>query len=192
MLCEGPLHPLKGRSPPTTPETYPRRVMAVFPIRTWGDLVLASVAEPVESIDASIDGLIEDMLETMYEAPGVGLAAPQIGVLRRVFVFDVGEGPHAVINPEVVEASGEWEFEEGCLSIPGWYWPIVRPGYAKVRGLDADGELVEHEGDELLGRVLQHETDHLDGMLLLARLGRAERKQALRALREEAMGLPTE
>ena len=166
--------------------------MAVFPIRTWGDLVLTSVAEPVDTIDESLDRLIEDMLDTMYDAPGVGLAAPQIGVPRRVFVFDVGEGPNAVINPELLETSGEWEFDEGCLSVPGRYWPIVRPNYAKVRGLDADGNEVVHEGDELLGRVLQHETDHLDGMLLLKRLNRSVRKEALRALREEAMGLPSE
>ncbi|MDH3469767.1 MAG: peptide deformylase [Acidimicrobiia bacterium] len=166
--------------------------MAVFPIRTWGDLVLTSVAEPVDTIDESLDRLIEDMLDTMYDAPGVGLAAPQIGVPRRVFVFDVGEGPNAVINPELVETSGEWEFDEGCLSVPGRYWPIVRPNYAKVSGLDGDGNEVVHEGDELLGRVLQHEIDHLDGMLLLKRLGRSVRKEALRALREEAMGLPSE
>ena len=166
--------------------------MAVFPIRTWDDLVLTSIADPVESIDDSVDRLIEDMLDTMYDAPGVGLAAPQIGVPRRVFVFDVGEGPHAVINPQLLETSGEWEFDEGCLSVPGRYWPIVRPGYAKVLGLDADGNEVVHEGDELLGRVLQHELDHLDGMLLLKRLGRSERKVALRELRGEAMGLPSE
>lgn len=164
--------------------------MAIFPIRTWGDLVLTSTADPVDDVDDKVRRLVDDMLETMYDAPGVGLAAPQIGVSRRLFVFDVGDGPHAVVNPELVETSGEWEFDEGCLSVPGRFWTITRPGFARVRGLDRNGDPVEHAGDELLGRVLQHETDHLDGHLLLERLTRRIRKQALRQLREEAMGLP--
>jgi peptide deformylase len=129
------------------------------------------------------------MLETMYDAPGVGLAAPQIGVAKRFFVGDVGEGPMVMVNPEMVETSGEWTFDEGCLSVPGHFWPISRAGFARVRGLDLDGNEIEYAGDELLGRLLQHEIDHLEGTLLLQRLSRWTRKQALRDLREESLGL---
>ncbi len=129
------------------------------------------------------------MLETMYEAPGVGLAAPQIGISKRIFVADIGEGPFAMINPEVVEVSDTWTFDEGCLSVPGHYWPIKRPGYAKAKGLDIDGNEVIFEGEELMGRVLQHEIDHLNGILLLERLSRRMKKQALRDIREESLGL---
>ncbi len=163
--------------------------MAIFPIRTWGDPVLSMPAAPVDGIDDSIRRLAADMIETMYDAPGVGLAAPQIGVSKRVIVFDYGEGPHVVVNPELVETDGEWEFEEGCLSVPGKFWPISRPGFARVRGLDLEGREVEHAGDELLGRVLQHEIDHLNGTLLLQRLSKRVRKQALRQLRDETLGL---
>ena len=135
--------------------------MAIFPIRVYPDPVLRSPAAPVEDIDATIERLVDDMLETMYDAPGVGLAAPQIGIPLRVIVFDIGEGPHVLINPELVETSGKWEFEEGCLSVPERYWPINRPGFARARGLDLSGEPVEYAGDELLGRVLQHEVDIL-------------------------------
>lgn len=165
--------------------------MAVFPIRTFGDPVLRTVAAPVDDIDGGIARLVDDMIETMYDAPGVGLAAPQIGISKRVFVFDWadGSGAHVMINPEMIEASGEWEFDEGCLSVPGRYWPIRRPAQARVRGLNLDGEMVEYGGNELLGRVLQHEFDHLEGMLLLERLDRRTRKEALRELRDEALGL---
>ncbi len=163
--------------------------MAIFPIRTFGDPVLRSAAEEVETIDEDLDRLVHDMVETMYDAPGVGLAAPQIGIPKRVIVFDVGEGWEVLINPELVETSGEWTFDEGCLSVPGHYWPITRPAFAKVRGLDLEGDEVEFSGDELLGRVLQHEFDHLNGILLLERLDEEHRKQALRELRREALGL---
>ena len=163
--------------------------MAIFPIRTFGDPVLRSRTEPVNDIDASVHRLVDDMFETMYDAPGVGLAAPQIGVPRQVVVFDAGEGPHVLINPELLETEGDWSFEEGCLSVPGHFWPISRPGFARVRGLDLDGQEVEYAGDELLGRVLQHEVDHLQGKLLVERLEPKLRKQALRDLRDEALGL---
>jgi peptide deformylase len=164
--------------------------MAVLPIRTFGDPVLRAAAAPVVEIDASIHKLVADMIETMYAAPGVGLAAPQIGVPRSVFVFDAhdGDGARTVINPVLVETSGEWVYEEGCLSVPGYFWPIPRPAFAAVRGLDLDGSPVEYSGEELLGRVLQHEFDHLQGMLLLERLDKKVRKQALRDLRNEALG----
>lgn len=165
--------------------------MAIFPIRVFGDPVLRAVAEPVTEFDEALGGLIDDMLDTMYAAPGVGLAAPQIGISRRVIVFDVGEDePHEMVNPELVGTSGDWEMEEGCLSVPGRFWPMERPGFAKARGFDRYGEPVEYEGDELLGRVLQHEVDHLNGILLLERLPRRTKKQALKELREEALGLP--
>lgn len=163
--------------------------MAIFPIRTWGDLGLTTPAEKVTEIDAALRRLVDDMFETMYDAPGVGLAAPQIGVTKRIFVFDVGEGQRVAINPVLVETSGEWEFDEGCLSIPEKFWPLLRPGFARVRATDLDGEPVEYAGEELLGRVLQHETDHLEGILILDRLPRKVRKEALRQLRAEAIGL---
>ncbi len=163
--------------------------MAIFPIRTFGDPVLRLPAENVTDFGDALQRLVDDMLETMYDAPGVGLAAPQIGVSKRVFVADPGDGAFVMVNPEIVEVEGEWEFEEGCLSVPGKFWPIVRHGHVVVRGLDRHGNPIERAGDDLLGRVLQHEIDHLHGMLLLERLPRRVRKQALRELREEALGL---
>ncbi len=165
--------------------------MAILPIRTFGDPVLRMPAAPVEKIDDGVRKLVADMIETMYAAPGVGLAAPQIGVSRNVAVFDAqdGLGARVMINPELLETSGEWEFEEGCLSVPGHYWVITRPGFARARALDLDGDEVEYEGEELMGRVLQHEIDHLRGTLLIERLERKARKLALRDLRDEALGL---
>lgn len=165
--------------------------MAIYPIRTFGDPVLRTPATPVERIDDGVRRLVADMIETMYDAPGVGLAAPQIGVSRRVAVFDAqdGEGARVLVNPEVVETSGTWSMDEGCLSVPGHFWPIERPGFARVRGFDLDGNDVEYAGEELLGRVLQHELDHLDGTLLIERLPKRVRAQALRDLRNEALGL---
>ncbi len=164
--------------------------MTIFPIRTFGDPVLRTPAAPVGEIDDAIRRLVDDMIETMYDAPGVGLAAPQIGVGLRVIVFDAGDGAHHMINPVLEETSGSWVYDEGCLSVPDHYWEIKRPAFARARGLDLDGNEVVYEGDELMGRVLQHEVDHIDGMLLLERLPRRTRKQALKELREEAMGLP--
>lgn len=165
--------------------------MATYPIRTFGDPVLRMPAKEVEDIDSSLRTLVEDMLETMYEAPGVGLAANQIGISRRVAVFDAQDelGPRVMINPILIETGGEWEYEEGCLSVPGRFWPILRPGFARARALNLDGDEVEYAGDGLLGRVLQHEIDHLDGGLLLDHLPRRDRKRALKEIREESMGL---
>ncbi|MBI5158132.1 MAG: peptide deformylase [Acidimicrobiia bacterium] len=161
--------------------------MAIFPIRTYPDPVLRLAAAPVGAGNAELRRLVDDMIETMYAAPGVGLAAPQIGVSLRVIVFDAGEGPHHVLNPVLEATSGEYLYEEGCLSVPNRYWPIERPAYARVRGTDLKGREVVYEGEELMGRVLQHEVDHLEGVLLLQRLSRRERKEALRELRLEAM-----
>jgi peptide deformylase len=165
--------------------------MAIYPIRIFGDPVLRMSTKEVEEFDSSLETLVEDMLETMYQAPGVGLAANQIGVSRRVAVFDAQDelGPRVLINPVLVETGGEWEYEEGCLSVPGRFWPIVRPGFARVRALDLEGYEVEYAGDGLLGRVLQHEIDHLEGRLLLDQLPRRLRKRALKEIREESMGL---
>ncbi|MCU0280527.1 MAG: peptide deformylase [Acidimicrobiia bacterium] len=161
--------------------------MAVFPIRTYPDPVLRTPAAPVGRIDDDIRRLVADMLETMYQAPGVGLAAPQIGVALRVVVFDIGDGPHHLINPVLLETSGSWSFDEGCLSVPGRYWTVKRPGFARARGLNLKGEEIEYAGEELLGRVLQHEIDHVGGTLILERLPRRARKQALKEIREEEM-----
>ncbi|HJU51223.1 MAG TPA: peptide deformylase [Acidimicrobiia bacterium] len=165
--------------------------MAIFPIRRFGDPVLRMPASPVKEIDTGVRKLVTDMIETMYAAPGVGLAAPQIGVSRAVIVFDAQDekGARVLINPELIESDGEYEYEEGCLSVPGHYWPITRPGYVRARGLSLDGEEVEYFGEGLLGRVLQHEIDHLRGILLIERLEKKVRKQALKSLREEALGL---
>jgi peptide deformylase len=152
----------------------------------FGDPVLRQRAGEVEEIDAKIVRLSEEMIETMYAAPGVGLAAPQVGIERRIFVYDVGEGPVTVVNPRIVESRGEWEYEEGCLSVPDLHWPIVRPKQVHLVGRDLEGNELSIEGDELLGRVLQHEVDHLDGILLLERLEKDQRKQAMRVLRARA------
>ncbi len=162
--------------------------MAIYPIRTFPDPVLSMPASNVMEFDADLARLVEDMFETMYDAPGVGLAAPQIGIPKRLFVADAGDGPFVMANPEIVETSGKWKFEEGCLSVPGRYWMIKRPDYARAEGLDVDGNPVTYEGDELMGRVLQHEIDHLHGKLLLTRLPQRVRRVALAELRDEALG----
>jgi peptide deformylase len=161
--------------------------VAIFPIRVFGDPVLRQRAAEIKEIDAKIVRLSEEMLETMYAAPGLGLAAPQVGIERRIFVYDVGEGPVTVINPEIVESRGEWEFEEGCLSVPDLHWPIVRPKEVHLVGHDLQGNEISIEADELLGRVFQHELDHLNGILLLQRLDKDQRKQAMRVLRARAL-----
>jgi peptide deformylase len=161
---------------------YPRRVNS-YSIRTFGDPVLKQRAKDVTEIDGDLARVVETMVETMYEALGVGLAAPQVGIQKRLFTYDVGDGPDVLINPEIVEASGEWTYDEGCLSVPALHFEIVRPKVITVRGLDLDGEEVVIEGDELMGRMLLHEIDHLDGVLLLDRLEPDVRKEAMRELR---------
>lgn len=165
--------------------------MAILPIRTFGDPVLRMRTAAVADIDDGVRKLVSDMIETMYDAPGVGLAATQIGVSRRVCVFDAndGNGAQVLINGRIVETDGELVYDEGCLSVPGHWWEITRPEFASARGLDLDGNEVEYSGTGLIGRVLQHELDHLDGTLLIERLEPAVRKQALRDLRNQALGL---
>jgi peptide deformylase len=161
--------------------------MAPYRIRVVGDPVLRQRASEVTEFDGRLAKLAEDMIATMYDAPGVGLAAPQVGVEKRLFVYDVGEGPRAVVNPEIVEATGEWTYEEGCLSVPGLSWPITRPKQVLLRGLDLDGNELEIEADELEARCFQHEVDHLDGVLLLERLDPDTRREALRTIRERGI-----
>jgi peptide deformylase len=162
--------------------------MALFTIRQYGDPVLRQRAAEVEEIDASLRRLVDDMIDTMYDAPGSGLAANQVGVNRRLFVYDVGDGPRAVVNPEIVDSDGEWTYEEGCLSVPGLSWPIVRPNRVHLIGRDLDGEELSIEADTLEGRVFQHELDHLDGILLVERLDDEQRRAAKRLLHARALG----
>ncbi len=162
--------------------------MAPYSIRVVGDPVLRQRAAEVTDIDGRLVKLADDMIVTMYEAPGVGLAAPQVGVEKRLFVYDVGEGAKTLVNPEIVESDGEWTFEEGCLSVPGLSWEIVRPKQVHLRGVDLDGNEVSIEADELLARCFQHELDHLDGILVLERLDPDTRKQALKTIRELGIG----
>jgi peptide deformylase len=164
--------------------------MAVFPIRTFGDPVLRLPCAEVTEFDDSLRKLADDMLETMYDAPGVGLAANQVGVQKRLFVYDVGDGPGAVVNPVLSNHRGEWEYTEGCLSVPELAWPIVRFKEVRVDGFDLYGNVVTIEGDDLMARMLQHEVDHLNGLLLLSHLDRRQYKDAMRTLRRRAMGLP--
>lgn len=161
--------------------------MATYEIRVFGDPVLRTPALEIDNIDDALIRLADDMLETMYEAPGVGLAAPQIGVQRRMFVYDCGEGPGVVINPRIVERSGEWIYEEGCLSVPDMSWPIVRPRVVRLQGVDLYGNDLDIEATDLLARCFQHEVDHLDGTLLLERLDPSERKEAMRVLRHRLL-----
>ena len=163
--------------------------MVVRPIRVHGDPVLKVRCPEVTDVDGALADLARDMLETMYDAPGVGLAANQIGVQKRLFVYDVGDGPQVVLNPVLSGHRGEWTYEEGCLSVPGLYWPITRPQWVHLTGIDLDGNELSLEGDELLARVFLHEVDHLDGTLLLERLDAEQKKEALRTLRDRAFHL---
>lgn len=167
------------------------RAEAPYAIRVFGDPVLKVRAAEVTGVDDALVRLTKDMIETMYAAPGVGLAAPQVGVQKRVFVYDVGDGPRVVLNPQVSGHSGEWTYEEGCLSVPGLYWPIVRAKQVHLTGRDLDGNELSIEADELLARVFQHECDHLDGTLLLERLDPDTKKAAMRELRMRTLVSPT-
>ncbi len=162
-----------------------------YVVRTYGDPVLRQVAKPIENVDGALVKLVDDMVDTMYEAEGVGLAAPQVGIQRRVFVYELDDGPKAIVNPEIMESSGEFYHDEACLSIPGLRIGIVRPATVLLRGFDLDGNELTIEADDFMGRMFQHEVDHLDGVLMVERLDDAMRKQALRVLRDRAMGLDT-
>ena len=165
--------------------------MTIHRIRTLGDPVLKETARDVERFDASLVRLRDDMLETMYDAPGVGLAAPQIGLSLRFFVFDPGDGrgPGAMANPVITLAEGEIEEDEGCLSVPGVYHPTKRAARVRVQGQDVEGAALMLEGEGLVARIYQHETDHLLGMLYLDRLDQAGRRSVLAAIRDRELGV---
>ena len=141
--------------------------MAIRTIRISTDEVLRKKCKEVKEITPNLLTLLDDMADTMYEANGVGLAAPQVGILKRVVVIDIGEGLVELINPEILETSGSQIDDEGCLSVPGKYAPVDRPYYAKVKAMDRDGNEFIIEGEELMARALCHEIDHLDGILYI-------------------------
>lgn len=159
-------------------------------IRILGDPVLREPAKPVEAFDRGLAQLAKDMIETMYDAPGVGLAGPQVGISLQLFVFDDGEhGPTFIANPELLDGDGEITEEEGCLSIPGPYHPTSRFRAIRCRGLDVKGKAQEFVAEGLLARIFQHETDHLSGMLYIDRLDDEGRKSVLAELRRIELGL---
>lgn len=139
--------------------------MALRTIRVQGDSVLAKKSRTVDKMTPRIGELITDMLDTMYDAMGVGLAAPQVGILKRIVVIDVGEGPIVLINPEILETSGEQTGDEGCLSVPGMAGQVTRPNYVKVKAFDVNMNEQIYEGEGLLARAFCHEIDHLDGKM---------------------------
>ena len=141
--------------------------MAIRVIRTEEDPVLRKISKPVKEVTPKIITLIDDMLDTMYEAMGVGLAAPQVGILKRIVVIDVGEGPIVLINPEILETSGEQTGDEGCLSVPGKSGVVTRPDHVKVKAFDCEMNEFELIGEGLLARAICHECDHLSGDLFV-------------------------
>lgn len=166
--------------------------MALLKVRILGDPILRAKASPVRGFDAALAKLAEDMLETMDDAPGVGLAAPQVGISTRLFVYDSGEPEQrgALCNPDIVWASDELiEMEEGCLSIPDAYFPVTRPEAVTVEGFLVDGTPTRIEANDVLARIFQHEIDHLDGILFIDHLPKDLRKQAMAAMRDQDMGL---
>jgi peptide deformylase len=165
--------------------------MTLRPIVKYGDPVLHSPARPVESVDDQVRALLRDMVETMYAAPGIGLAAPQVGVPLRVIVVDlsVGADPGQLIqlvNPELVSSEGEQRLEEGCLSVPGYGGSPMRPARVTVKGLDPEGKERVHTGTDLLARAFCHEIDHVNGMLFVDRLSPLKRDLMKRKLRKRA------
>ena len=166
-----------------------------YEIRTFGDPVLKTPAAAVTQIDGKIARLVDDMFDTLYASDsGIGLAAPQIGVQKQIFIWEVDDEAMVIINPEIVESRGEWVYDEGCLSIPGLYVEMLRPNEVLMRGLDLDGNELEIEASELMGRLFQHELDHLNGMLMFDRMTADQRKDALaeyrRIVDEQAAAKP--
>jgi peptide deformylase len=161
-----------------------------MPIRTLGDPVLREPSKPVERFDRALRRLVEEMTETMYAANGVGLAGPQVGLSARLFTYDDGEtGPSFLANPEITLIEGELVHDEGCLSIPGPYYPTTRGARVRVTGQDVRGRPVEIEAEDLLARIFQHETDHLNGVLYIDRLDDDGRRAVMTELRQIEMGL---
>jgi peptide deformylase len=166
--------------------------MAILRIRQFGDPVLRTPATEVEKISDVHHTLVQDMLDTMREAPGVGLAGNQVGVLERLFVWEVEEEHGVVINPRITKRSRKTEEDhEGCLSLPGIAYPVVRALKVRVEGLDLDGSRIKMDTEGMLARVCQHEIDHLDGILFFDRLPEQLKKEALSTLRDQALGITT-
>lgn len=163
--------------------------MAPYAIRLVGDPVLRQRAHEIDNVDAKLVTLANDMVTTMYDAPGVGLAAPQVGVQKRLFVYDLGEGegPKTIVNPVIAETRGEFVYEEGCLSIPDLYFEIIRPDEVHLTGYDLDGNEISIETSGFVGRVFQHELDHLDGVLMLDLLDEDRRKEVQGILRDRQL-----
>jgi peptide deformylase len=157
-------------------------------IRLWGDPVLREVAMPVTVFDAELRAAADRMIEVMHAAPGVGLAATQLGLMRRLLVYDVDDEPRVLVNPEIGERSEESEVaDEGCLSVPGVRVPVERAVRIRVTGRDAHGRPLDFAAEGIDARVIQHETDHLDGILIIDRTTKEERAEAMRLLRETVL-----
>lgn len=164
-----------------------------YQIRTFGDPVLKTEAAEVADINGRVVQLVDDMFETLIESDsGIALAAPQIGVQKQIFVWDVEGEQMAILNPRIVESGGEWVYDEGCLSIPGLYVEILRPKDVLMRGITIDGDEVEIEATELMGRMFQHELDHLHGVLMFDRMTPEQRKEAMKEYRRLQEQPPTE
>jgi len=161
----------------------------IRPILKYGDAPLHEPAQPVDALTSDVDRLVDDLIETMYAAPGIGLAATQVGVPLRIFVVDLSVGRDAsglvvLINPTILERDGTQLEEEGCLSLPGFNATVVRPARLVVRGLDREGQERQHEASGLLARAFQHEIDHLDGTLFVDRLRGLKRDLIVRKIRK--------
>jgi peptide deformylase len=156
-----------------------------YEIRTFGDPVLKTPAAAVTDIDGKVARLVDNMFDTLFSSDsGIGLAAPQIGVQKQIFVWAVEDEQMVIINPEIVESSGEYVYDEGCLSIPGLYVEMMRPNHVLMRGRCMDGNEIELEASELMGRLFQHELDHLNGVLMFDRMEPEQRKSALAEYRQ--------
>ena len=142
--------------------------------------MLASQAAAVTDIDAKVVRIVEEMFDTLYDSDsGIGLAAPQVGIQRQIFVWDMDDEPMVILNPTIVESDGEWAYDEGCLSIPGLYVEMTRPKTVLMKGIDMNGNEISLEADELEARLFQHELDHLNGVLMFDRMQPEQRKQAI-------------
>jgi peptide deformylase len=156
-----------------------------YEIRTFGDPSLLTQAATVTDIDGKLVHLVEGLFETLYQSDsGIGLAAPQVGVQRQIFVWDMGEKPLVILNPKIVESDGEWVYSEGCLSIPGLYIELIRPKKVLMTGIDLNGNEISFEADELEARLFQHELDHLNGVLMFDRMQPEQREEAVKHYRK--------
>jgi peptide deformylase len=162
--------------------------MSTLQILTFPDPRLRNHAEPVERVDDTVRRIVSDMFETMYAAPGIGLAAIQVDIPKRILVIDISEGkdqPLCLINPEIIERHGEEEMDEGCLSVPGFYEPVTRAETVRVRALDAEGQELDFEADGLLAVCIQHEIDHLNGKLFVDHISALKRQRIRKKLEKE-------